>query len=678
MRFLLTALLALCAFAQQAPEQAKPAAAKPEAQPATPAAATEAAAAAAPAKADDKAASPAPSGDSWITGYADFGYRWVTDVRGNFQQYRSVVNLGEGPKLFGFDFTLQDPKKRLYDTLTLRGIGWGGDPYSTAFVGARKMKLYDLRFDYRNIAYFNAVPSYANPLQPGGFDQRTFDTRRREASFELDLFPGSRFIPYVAYDRNSGHGRGIETWVLGASDQFPLPYGLADRTESYRGGVRIELNRFHATLEQGGTRFSQDDSTNYTGPNPGDRLTPINGQTINLGSLYQSLRIRGTSRYSRILLTGRPADWLNVYGQFLYSEPKTNNIDYTEIATGRLYDATSATFFPGLYNIAEGSAIQPHVSGTAGVEIRWKRLRILESLTTDRQHDSAFGLFLPQVYQQFLAAPSSTTAPKQVIRYNQVESNVFFDLTSKLTLRGGHRYYRGDATVLAGNLSQAGPSVSGEMNRQVGLAGLSYRPSLKLSFNADYEGASSDRIYVRTSLNDYHKARARAKWQATNSLLFQANFRILDNQNPAPDIRLDYRSRDASASVFWTPAAAKRFSFTGEYDRSSWNSDIRYLDLPFLTPATSSYRDIAHTATTAMEIALPGIKGGKLTAGGSLFISRGSRPTRYYQPLGRLALPLHKNLSWNTEWQYYGFGEQFYLFEGFRTHIFMTGLRLSR
>ena len=62
-------------------------------------------------------------------------------------------------------------------------------------------------------------------------------------------------------------------------------------------------------------------------------------------------------------------------------------------------------------------------------------------------------------------------------------------------------------------------------------------------------------------------------------------------------------------------------------------SDIRYLDLPFLTPATSSYRDNAHTATSAIDFMLPRLKDGKLTAGGSLFISRGSRPTRYYQPL---------------------------------------------
>ncbi len=116
---------------------------------------------------------------------------------------------------------------------------------------------------------------------------------------------------------------------------------------------------------------------------------------------------------------------------------------------------------------------------------------------------------------------------------------------------------------------------------------------------------------------------------------------------------------------------------TAEYDRSTLRSDIRYLAL-FLAPATSSYRERAHTATSAVDVTLPGLPGGKLTLGGSLFISSGSRPTRYYEPLARLSLPFHKNVYWNTEWRWYGFNEQFYYYEPFRTHLFQTGLRLTK
>ena len=96
MRLILALFLIAPAFAQQPPEPPKPAEqAKPAAE-----------AAQAPATPEEKPAdSPAPSTESWVNGYVDFGYRWRTDVRGSFNQYRSIVNLGEGPKLFGVDLS---------------------------------------------------------------------------------------------------------------------------------------------------------------------------------------------------------------------------------------------------------------------------------------------------------------------------------------------------------------------------------------------------------------------------------------------------------------------------------------------------------------------------------------------------------------------------------------------
>jgi hypothetical protein len=161
--------------------------------------------------------------------------------------------------------------------------------------------------------------------------------------------------------------------------------------------------------------------------------------------------------------------------------------------------------------------------------------------------------------------------------------------------------------------------------------------------------------------------------------MLQANFQVLNNQNPNAAIQYNFESRDNSLAVYWTPAGGKRISVMGEYDRSSLSSSIDYLGL-FLSPAVSDYRENAHTASSAIDIALPGYAGltPKFTAGGSLFISSGTRPSRYYQPLMRLSLPLQKRVYWNTEWKYYGYGEQFYLYEGFRAHVFMTGLRLTR
>ena len=43
-------------------------------------------------------------------GSVEFGYRAVSGPAGSSDAYRSVVNLGEGPKLFHFDFIAARPK----------------------------------------------------------------------------------------------------------------------------------------------------------------------------------------------------------------------------------------------------------------------------------------------------------------------------------------------------------------------------------------------------------------------------------------------------------------------------------------------------------------------------------------------------------------------------------------
>src|SRR5512135_3786666 len=108
---LIPTVAALALYAQDAAkaptaEPAKPAeaAAAPAAEPAK----TEAAAPAAPAPWEQ-----APAklfGSENMSGSVEVGYRWLGTLYGNENVYRSVVNLGEGPRLFGFDFHYLAPK----------------------------------------------------------------------------------------------------------------------------------------------------------------------------------------------------------------------------------------------------------------------------------------------------------------------------------------------------------------------------------------------------------------------------------------------------------------------------------------------------------------------------------------------------------------------------------------
>jgi len=705
MRLLLALLFTVPVFAQapaasseqspppaQPPAQAAPAAqqptpdapAAPQPAPATPAA--EQPSPPAPAAAETKAAeSPEPTTEPWITGSLYLGYRTLTAIRGSFQEYRSVVDLGEGPKLLDINFTILDPKKRFFDRIDAWGSGWGDDPYESAHVNARKAKLYEFSFDYRNLAYFDAVPSFANPFAPAGFDEQSFDIRKHILSVDLSLFPAKHITPYIAFDRNSNSGTGIEPWAQDANNVYPVPTILSDSTNNYRAGVRFEYGRFHVTLEQGGTTFKDEDQAYNNTYQPGIPTT-IFGQTLSLNYLRQWYGIRGHSIYSKAMLTARPASWIDIYAQFLYSQPKTD-VNFSEIASGNFVNLASLLFYSGQVTIGTGAANQPHTTANGGFEMRpFRRLRILESLMTNRLHDAAS----PLVAEQLLLNPT-TAGPNiitslnytQFVNYNQQEVDAIYDFSHGITARVGYRFVWGDAQVLAGDLSQRGLVVPGQLQRNIGLAGFTYRPSEKLSVHLDFEGGGSDRIYFRTSLNNYYQGRARARYQVNKSLALQANFLVLNNQNPASDIRLDFQNRANALTVYWTPNNSKWVTLVAEYDRTTLRSDILYLSLPFLNTATSSYRDNAHTGTAAADFVLPHLNGAKLTVGGSFFISAGfqgaqSRPTRYYQPMARLALPVVKNVYWNTEWQYYGYGEPFYLYEGFHTHVFTTGVRITK
>jgi hypothetical protein len=631
-----------------------------------------------------EAPSPVPSAESWLTGSIDVGYRWRTDVGGSFNTYRSIVNLGSGPKLLGADFTLADPKHRAFDQIRVRANGWGDEPYQTVHVDAKKSKLYDFSADYRDIAYFDFLPSYADPLLSRGIvlNEQSFDTRRRLGSFHLDLLPGNWFIPYFAYDRDSGSGTGATT-VVTDTNEFPVPNTLRDQTNLFRGGVRFELRRFHATIEQGGTTFKDDQSVFNNSVDLGNVATPVFGQRTALTDMLASYGVRGTSVYSKGLFTASATPWLDVYGQFLYSQPDTS-VNYQQTATGNLLLQSQLLFYTSQQYLVSAAAKLPHTSGSLGAEIRpIRRLRIVQSWLTDRLHNAGSAASTQMLTNSGVGISlniAALLASSLATNYSQEEIDIFCEATSKLTLRGGYRYVWGEANDVVLPPEGLMSSDQAKLRRNVGIGGVTYRPNQKITLRTDAEVAFSGGAYFRTSLYDYQKVHAQARYQALISLSLAADFTLLDNNNPVPGVNYDYRSQQESLSLFWSPLGGKFGDFQGSYTRSTLHSEIGYLVPQTLTPQTSLYRDNAHTATALFNVKLPTVEGiaPKLSAGGSFFISSGSRATSYYQPLATLWLPINKKMSLFADWRYYGYGEAFYLYEGFRTNLVTAGLRFTR
>ncbi len=638
------------------------------------------------------AAQPAASTNNWLTGSLDVGWRFRTGIAGDVNTYRSVVNLGRGPTLLGANFTLTPADHRFVDRVDISANAWG-DPYNTARVDARKEGVYDFTFDYRNITYFNFLPSFADPGTVNRalpfLDQYGFDTIRRTSNFQLDLFPGHHIVPYVAYSRNSGRGDGTINFVLQA-DEFTVPTNYSDYTSEYRAGVRFEFNRWHVTVEQGGYTSQNNQSLSDSGPNQGNLLTPFLGQQLFLTNGAEYYAVRGDGLFSRALLTANPFSWMDVSGQFLFSQPHMTT-NFTQANVGNFIELSLPAFFSSESSVIDALAKQPHPAGSASIELKpfHGRLRILQTWMTDQLHDAGSALLTDQL---LLAGKGAAGTPggtpvtltsldlqRFVATYNQEETDVMFDVLPMLTVRGGFRHVWGDALAPASVTiegSTGAETETGTLRRNVGIAGLSFRSKSRLRASVDFEASPGDRSYFRTSLNDYQRGRAMVRYSPVDGLEFTLRGTVLHNTNPDPAI--DYRllARDATLGVSWNPSRWKGLGVTGEYTRSTIHSTIGYLVPSTFASAISDYRENAHIATLLAD--LPTTHGRiapKFSVGGSLYQSAGSRPTRYYQPLARLGLPVGEHFEVYGEWRWYSMTEPYYLYEGFRNHQFVTAIR---
>jgi hypothetical protein len=191
--------------------------------------------------------------------------------------------------------------------------------------------------DYRNVAYFNSLPSFANPLLADGvlLSQRSLDITRRIIDSEVEILPNAKLSPFFSFYRGSGFGRGVTTFVTDGTE-FPVATRFDDTVTSYRGGVRLKLSKYNFTLEQGRTTFNDQEEILHDGSIPGNRRTQLFDQTLALTELAQDYNAESSGIFNRGVLQGRPWSWLNFSGQFLYSQPEIH-VTYDHEASGNFF-----------------------------------------------------------------------------------------------------------------------------------------------------------------------------------------------------------------------------------------------------------------------------------------------------------------------------------------------------
>ena len=134
-----------------------------------------------------------------------------------------------------------------------------------------------------------------------------------------------------------------------------------------------------------------------------------------------------------------------------------------------------------------------------------KRLRIIESFSTDRLHSSGW-------------LDSQGFAGDQFVEnYSQNDIDALYELFPWLTLRGGYRYIWGNSVLPASELDTVIYN-NGTLKENVGIGGLNFRFGSKLTASWDLNVGSGSSTYFSTSLVDYTKSSGACALQAVSLL----------------------------------------------------------------------------------------------------------------------------------------------------------------
>jgi hypothetical protein len=307
-------------------------------------------------------------------------------------------------------------------------------------------------------------------------------------------------------------------------------------------------------------------------------------------------------------------------------------------------------------------------------------LRLRQTWETDRALTSGVGL-MNSLFVSSSTSLSLATAlgERMETTRNQYRSEAVIDFSTRLLVRGGYLKEGGHAVVKASPYSTATGNERLALDRSAWLVGYRVLPVKRLTMTGDFEFGDGKKTYYRTGLMNSNRYRVQNRLTLPWNFFLNANYSRFDNENPTSGINYSYSAQSGSGSLQWMPGGGKNVTVVADYTRSQIKSDINYLYPLGLFSVASNYRDAAHTGSLLADVRIPVTKSyaGRMTFGGAMVKTTGTRPTNYYQPQGRLQLPVTPKLDFFSEWHYWGLHESVYSVEGFRAHSYTGGIRIT-
>jgi hypothetical protein len=689
-RFVLVGLAALALVLTAGLMNTLPAQSNPAGTAGTAPAAADADSASGQQAAQAKPASPPPAaaGEGFKLGPYDVrtsfevGYRWTSAIDGNEQMYRSQVNLSDGVRLFNSYLTMRsEPCVGWFDKLDL-SINNLGDPYDTVRLNMSRMDAYELRASYRDMNYYNYISSFANPLLGKGnmFPQHNLDVNYRMADFELRLFPRHKIVPFVGYSRNSGSGPGYTTIAM-TGDQFLLKTRWDYSADEFRGGVQFNLDKLNLTVEQGYRLLQNHTYLNDAGEPAGNQGSlPYFGKDVTLTSFSTQQNGRVNLPTSKILAKYAPLANLRMIGRYMYTMGDSETT-VGEKSAGTLFSLEDFLTYATANDALQGKAKKPNHNGSFLIEYSpFSRITLTDTVNALGYHISGAALrntLYTDAASLLGGAPSASVSVSDQLDsryvYNQVrnQAEVEFDLFHGLALRAGHRYTFTDVSV---QNDDSGSVSESDMTGQTGIFGLVYRPSTRLRVGFDYENTWSDQPLTRTDLLDYDQFNLDARFGTWKGFSINGRLAVRRNSNDATDI--DYQSHDwnFSGGLSWQPV--ERINLSADYSRSDIYSTILVVIPQNFRTDHSIYDERISAIGGSMIVGL--YRDFKAEFGYRGIISRGDNQLEFHQPYASLWIPLKGGLAFKPSWQYFGYSENNFSFENYKTHMATFSLVYTR
>ncbi len=635
-----------------------------------------------------------------ITQSFETGYRF-SSVSGDQDQYRSVVNYGNGIRLLGSSLSInsKDGHGKWFDEIVLNTLGLGNDPYQSAILRVQKNGLYQYNLTWRLDDYFNPGLTVA-----GG--QHLMNTTRTLQDHDLTLLPQSKIRFHIGYMRNSDDGPALSTAqeFNTSGEAYPYFTNVKQTFNEYRLGLDGELAGFHFTLLHR-WEYWKDDSPGVTAGtfaamNPNDSTV--------LQQFFKGQRLRGRNPTWMGNLFTRRKLW-GVNARVAYSKG-VGDFGINEIAGG-IGQAGS----PANRQIAVGGeGERPNLIGDLNLSLfPTSRLTVSNNTSVNDQRisgDSVYsevntGLNLGStLYFQYLAV-------RTVI--NTTDAN--YRINKWLGVYGGYNYSDRRVNTTQGSGAFSSPDSFGAASYSVvnilhaGVAGVRIRPIQPLTINLEGEVDRSSHPLTPQSPAHYHTLGGRVAYRLKQVQL-STQYKEVYNANPQFGFLVSSsHSRNYNASASWAPK--EWFTLDASYahmhlDSTSFLAFFTGLTRPQETSGQSFYLSNIHSGNLSVRFGIGkradlyvgysivkdpgdgraapaptvtgiplGSIGGPVVIGGnetglpiatnpttSVLQSVQTFPLSYQSPLARISIKISPKVRWNAGWQYYNYSESFQVF----------------